>query len=206
MLQQVYPFALPPLPYAYDALEPYIDAETMHYHHDKHFQTYIDNLNKALEPYPALQGLTLEQLLGGRVFPPRGVRSAILHNAGGVYNHALYFAGLSPAGSGPHEPQGRLLMRITESFGDLEAFQKAFVAQALAVFGSGWAALVPGRRNSLRIVSLRNQDTTVPAGMKPLILADVWEHAYYLKYKNARAGYLDALWHVMDYPPLEGGW
>ncbi|MCL2083674.1 MAG: superoxide dismutase [Oscillospiraceae bacterium] len=204
MQNERYPFKLPPLPYAHDALEPYIDAETMHYHHDKHFKAYIDNLNKALEPYPEAHGLTLAGLLSpGRLeqpgSPPEEARRGILDNAGGVYNHDLFFKCLSPR---PDAPGDQLTALINSQYGSFEAFKKAFSELAASVFGSGWACLAIDGGGRLSAVKLANQDTVVPAGMSPVMLFDVWEHAYYLKYKNLRADYIDAIWNVASFPML----
>ncbi|GHU81104.1 superoxide dismutase [Clostridia bacterium] len=197
-----YPYELPALPYAYDALEPYIDTETMHYHHDKHFASYIAGLNQALEPCPRLQSLTLEELLKNPFSLPYKAYTAIMHNGGGVYNHSLYFSGLSPAAGGGHEPKGKLSRMIEASFGSFEDFRKAFTAQALAVFGSGWTVLALTPAQTLEIVSLKNQDTMLATGKRPLLYVDVWEHAYYLKYKNLRADYLKAIWNVLVFPEI----
>ena len=202
MPYNTYPYELPPLPYAYDALEPYIDEQTMHYHHDKHFQTYVDNLNNALEPYPALQRLLLEQLLSGRCNLPRAARTAILHNAGGVYNHTLYFNGLAPAGTGRNTPNERLSMLIDNTLCSFDNFRELFTKNALSVFGSGWTFLTCDCRNRLCIINLKNQDTVVPYRVKPLVIFDVWEHAYYLKYKNLRADYVNGLWNIVNFPEL----
>ncbi|GHU96866.1 superoxide dismutase [Clostridia bacterium] len=193
-----YPYKLPPLPYPYDALEPYIDEETMHYHHDKHFQTYIDNLNAALAPYPALQALPLEELLAYPNLPDKA-RDAILNNGGGVYNHDAFFKGLSPAGANNHQPAGELAKIIDSAFGSFDSFKKTFNETALSVFGSGWAmlGLTPG--GAPAIIKLANQSTASVLHMKPVVLADVWEHAYYLKYKNLRADYLNAFWNVVKF-------
>ncbi|GHV38929.1 superoxide dismutase [Clostridia bacterium] len=197
MTELTYPYALPPLPYAYDALEPYIDAETMHYHHDKHFQTYVNNLNAALKPYPYLQTKTLAQLLRSPQALPRAAATAILHNGGGAYNHNLFFNGLAPASAEKHAPAGRLEQQINRDFKSFDNFKTAFNAQAGAVFGSGWTALAQNLRGTLQIVSFPNQDTLITKGLRVLLLVDVWEHAYYLKYKNARADYLTAIWNVL---------
>jgi len=165
MLDATYPFVLPPLPYPYDALEPYIDAETMHYHYDKHFGGYIDNLNKALEPYPFLQGLTLEQLLAANRMLPAAAYTAIMHNGGGVYNHAIYFSRLCPPGQGGgRRPAGKLLDEISVTFGSFDKFKQELSDHAKNVFGSGWSSLVITREGSLRIVDLFNQQTVAGTG------------------------------------------
>jgi len=202
MLNETYPFVLPALGYEYNALEPYIDTETMHYHHDKHFRAYIDNLNHALEPYPALQKLTLRQILSGRAIAHSNDKESILKNAGGVFNHDLFFRNLSPFGGATHEPQGRLLALVERSFGSFEKFKTEFKAQAMSVFGSGWTMLCMDRAGGLKIVNLKNQDTPVSLQLMPIISVDVWEHAYYLKYRNLRADYLSAVWNVIKFPVI----
>ena len=200
MYQQTYPYQLPPLPYAYDALEPMIDAETMHYHHDKHFATYVNNLNDTVAHYPALQHVPLRALLAAPQRLPTHARTSLMHNGGGAVNHARFFAGLCPASEDKRDPQGILLQNILRDFGSMDALRTAFIAQATAVFGSGWTALVLTLQGKLRIVSFANQDVLSEKAGKILLLADVWEHAYYLKYKNARADYLSALWNVFKFP------
>lgn len=198
-----YPYTLPPLPYAYNALEPYIDTETMRVHHDKHFQTYVDHLNKALEPYPKLQKLTLEKLLSRSSILPYDSYVAIMNNGGGVYNHGLFFQGLAPSSEDVHKPKGYFAAMINKTFGSFETFQKHFTEAALGVFGSGWAclAITPARR--LKILQLTDQETALSINAKTILLFDVWEHAYYLKYKNARAEYIQALWKVAKFPEVK---
>lgn len=197
-----YPYKLPPLPYAYNALEPYIDAETMHYHHDKHFQTYIDNLNSFLKPYPTLQKLTLYELLKNPELIPIKDRTKILNNAGGVYNHYLFFDGLTPPSSSPNRPEGILEEMIGNTFGSFEQFKKIFIQECSDVFGSGWGCLVINNNKKLDIVQLKNQETVLEKNLIPIILFDVWEHAYYLKYKNRRGDYLENIWNVIKYPVI----
>lgn len=200
MINDRYPYALPPLPYAYNALEPYIDAETMHYHHDKHFQTYINNLNNALEKYPRLQRLTLEQLLRNPEALPPAARTAIINNGGGVYNHYRFFNNLAPADESMHQPIGAILGMINTSFGSFDRFKELFTKSALDVFGSGYTVLALTGHGKLAIVNVPNQNTVLPMNAKPVILFDVWEHAYYLKYKNLRADYIKGIWNVISFP------
>lgn len=200
MLCSTYPFELPPLPYDYDALEPYIDAETMHYHHDKHFQTYINNLNEALDKCPKLQCLTLEQILSNPGQIPPSVCESVLHNGGGVYNHARFFEGLAPADSGKTMPGSLLMSKIRCTFGSLDNFKEKFSRCALDVFGSGYTYLVSDSKGMLKIVNLQNQQTLLAQCLEPIILLDVWEHAYYLKYKNARKDYVTGIWNVIAFP------
>lgn len=202
MPYNTYPYELPPLPYPYDALEPTIDAETLHYHHGKHFQAYVNGLNKALEPYPKLQKLTLSKLLANPGKLPRKAYTDIMHNGGGVYNHTLYFNGLAPAGAGNHQPGGELLSLIKEIYGSFEDFKNIFTRQALSVFGSGWTILSLTPKNKLDILNLKNQDTLLATKNRPLLYVDVWEHAYYLKYRNLRIEYLQNIWNVLTFPDL----
>lgn len=198
MLFDTYPFELPPLSYPYEALEPYIDAKTMHLHHDRHFATYVANLNKALEPYPKLQCLTLFQILTRPGILPKDARTVILRNAGGVYNHYLYFEKIGPPCSATR-PTGKLAEDIDRTFGSFEKFKGAFSQNAAGVFGSGWTYLVRLRNGVLAIVNTPNQETPLPSGACVIMLIDVWEHAYYLKYKNARNDYIAAFWNVAHF-------
>lgn len=192
-----YPYELPPLPYAYNALEPYIDAETMRYHHDQHYQTYINNLNEALSGFPKLQKLTLEQLLTRSYFMVgQEEHEKIMNNAGGVYNHMHFFNGLAPADAKGHQPEGALAAKIKGTFGSFETFQTEFTKLALGVFGSGWVCLAVTPMRRLKMYRLLNQATTLSDGARPVLLFDVWEHAYYLKHKNRRDAYLKDLWRV----------
>ena len=193
-----YPFQQPPLAYPYDAFEPYIDEETMHYHYDKHFAAYIKNLNDALEPYPNLHDMRLEQLLCSEELPEEA-QEAILNNAGGVYNHTLFFSLLAPASEDVHEPDGVLLEAIEGFFGSFDEFKEEFSKEAKSVFGSGWTVLVSDSEGNLDIRNVANQDVLFCEGLEPVILFDVWEHAYYLKYKNDRADYVDNLWNVIRF-------
>ena len=191
-----YPFTLPPLPYGYDALLPELDERTMHFHHDKHFQTYVDNLNKLLESHPDLQDRSLEDLILNWTELPEDVRQGIRNNAGGVYNHDLYFRTMAP---GPATvPQGPLDDAIVRDFGGLPELEKALKAAALGQFGSGWSWLVSDRDGNLSVRKSPNQD--VPFPLIPLLLCDVWEHAYYLGYQNRRADYFDAWFRRINWP------
>ncbi|MCI8589758.1 MAG: superoxide dismutase [Clostridiales bacterium] len=197
-----YPYELPPLPYALNALEPIIDEETMFYHFTRHFQNYCNTLNFLLEPYPTLQTLTLEEILSENFrLPPRDAQ-AILNNAGAVYNHYLYFNGLSPIGTGNHQPQGLLLDTINQTFGSFESFQRIFIQQGLSVFGSGWTMLGVNARDQLDIINLKDQYTSIQYMLRPLVIVDVWEHAYYLKHKNDRQSYLENIWSIINWPAI----
>ncbi len=193
-----YPFENTPLPYPFDAMEPYIDARTMELHHDKHLQSYIDNLNKALKNYPRLQPLTLEELIVNVNRFPRDVQTPIRHNAGGVYNHRFFFQGLkNPSAMGI--AAGPLADAIQASFGSMEKFKQDFKAAALSVFGSGYAWLAADRRGRLIILTTANQNTPLTENLCPVLNIDVWEHAYYLKYQNRRADYIDGWFHVINW-------
>lgn len=192
-----YPFENTPLPFSYDALEPYIDEETMRIHHQKHLQTYIDNLNRILSQRPGLQKLPLEELatVSGRL--PHAALLPLARNAGGVYNHRFYFEGLTPHPIG--KPVGDLASAIDKTFGSWESFQQAFTKAALAVFGSGYAWLTLDRRGRLAISCTANQETPLARGLRPLLCIDVWEHAYYLKHQNRRKDYLPDWFAVTDW-------
>jgi len=195
MESEHYPFEKKPLPYAYGALEPYIDTRTMMLHHDRHYGTYVYNLNKYLETKPQLQGLSLEELLVGHIKDEQ-----IRHNAGGVYNHEFFFAGMRPGISQiVIGLSGKLMQSITRDFGSLENMKAKFNEAAMGVFGSGYAWLCVYPNGRLSIVPTPNQDTPVTVGLKTLLCVDVWEHAYYLKNYNERAKYLDNFWHVVDW-------
>lgn len=185
------------LPYAYDALEPHIDARTMEIHHSKHHATYLANLNNALEAYKDLQSKSLEDLLRDLNALPEAGRTAIRNNGGGVLNHNLFWSMMSPKGGG--EPKGELAKAIEAAFGSFPAFQEQLTKAGLGRFGSGWAWLVLDRAGKLAITSTANQDTPISEGLRPLLGVDVWEHAYYLKYQNRRADYLAAWWNVVDW-------
>ncbi len=193
---KTYPFALAPLPYAYDALEPYIDADTMHYHHDKHLKAYVDNLNKALEGYPAYHGWTLEELLRRLDELPDGLRTAVRNNGGGVYNHDLFFAMLAPEGQA-------VPAAVADAFGGAEGWAGEMKAKALGQFGSGFAWLAEDAAGRLRVIALPNQDNPLSQGLRPILPLDVWEHAYYLKYQTLRAAYIDAWLHVVNWDAVE---
>ncbi len=189
-------FSLPKLPYDYDALEPSIDAETMKIHHDKHHQAYITNLNAAIATLPDLQGKTIEEILtsGGKL-PP-----AVINNGGGHANHTLFWEIMGPKAGG--EPSGALATAIDKAFGSFDKFQKNLSTTAITRFGSGWGWLVVNK-GALEILSTANQDSPLMKGMKPILGVDVWEHAYYLKYKNLRPKYVEAWWNVVNWKEVE---
>ena len=191
------PFTLPPLPYAYDALEPSIDQETMHIHHDKHHLAYITNLNKAVAGQPELQGKTVEEMLRNLNGVPEAVRIAIRNNGGGDYNHTLFWQVMGPSKGG--EPKGDLAQAIQSTFGSFADFKNKFSEAAVKRFGSGWAWLSVEPGGKLKLESLPNQDSPLSAGATPILGLDVWEHAYYLKYKNLRPAYVAAWWNVVNW-------
>ncbi|WP_324035544.1 superoxide dismutase [Aeromonas caviae] len=188
---------LPALPYAYDALEPHIDAKTMEIHHSRHHQTYISNLNAALADLPVLAALPLEALLARIDSLPAQVQGAVRNHGGGHANHSLFWQVMSPAGGG--EPDGELAAAMERDLGGLEAFKQAFTQAALSRFGSGWAWLVVDGRGKLQVVSSANQDSPLMEGLTPILGLDVWEHAYYLKYQNKRPDYIAAFYNVIDW-------
>jgi Fe-Mn family superoxide dismutase len=193
---------LKPLRFPYDALEPYIDAETMELHHDKHHQAYVDNLNKALEPYPQLAELAVEDLLRRLDQVPDAIRTAVRNNAGGHVNHQLFWDILGPPAD--RSPKGAIGDALKRDFGSFEHFQALFTDAATTHFGAGWAFLVMSApRQRLEIVSLPNQDSVLEHGTPGLLCCDVWEHAYYLKYRNRRADYLNAWWKVVAWDVVD---
>ena len=188
-------FEVPDLPYAYDALEPYIDETTMHLHHDKHHQAYVDKANAALKG-TEWADRSVEDVLTNLSSLPGDKQGPVRNNAGGHYNHSLFWKMMSPDGGG--EPTGAIGEAITSAFGSFDAFKEEFKAAGVARFGSGWAWLVKDS-SGLAVVSTPNQDTPLSDGSAPLLGADVWEHAYYLKYQNKRPEYLDAFWNVVNW-------
>ncbi|WP_017185827.1 superoxide dismutase [Alkalibacillus haloalkaliphilus] len=189
-------FELPELPYAYDALEPHIDQETMNIHHTKHHNTYVTKLNAALEGHADLQDKSLEELLQNLDSLPSDIQTAVRNNGGGHANHTLFWSILSPNGGG--EPTGELADKIKEAFGSFDQFKEDFAAAGAGRFGSGWAWLVV-KNGNLEITSTPNQDTPVMEGITPILGLDVWEHAYYLKYQNRRPDYINAFWNVVNW-------
>lgn len=190
-------FTLPDLPYDFNALEPYIDARTMEIHHGKHHQAYIDNLNKALEKAPGLQGKTIEEIVSNLNSAPEEVRTAIRNHGGGHYNHSLFWKVMTANGGG--EPEGELLQRINSSFGSFDAFKEKFAQAAVTRFGSGWGWLSVDGKGGLVVHSTANQDTPLMEGFKPILGIDVWEHAYYLLYQNRRPEYIENFWNVINW-------
>ena len=188
-------FSLPDLPYAFNALEPHIDAKTMEIHHGKHHATYVSKLNAALEKAPSFQGRAIEDILKSLESVPADVRTAVRNHGGGHFNHSLFWKMLSPKGGG--KPSGALATEIDKNFGSFDAFKEQFGNAAANLFGSGWAWLCSDAAGKLVVTALPNQDNPVSQGLKPLLGLDVWEHAYYLKYQNRRPDYIAAFWNVV---------
>ncbi len=195
------PFTLPALPYEYDALEPSFDAATMHLHHDKHHQAYVNNLNAAVAAHPELAGKTLEELITNLSCVPEAARTAVRNNGGGHANHSFWWPTL---GKGGVAPSGELAKAIDSKFGSLSGFQDKLTAAAMSVFGSGWAWLVKLPDGSLAIDTTPNQDSPLTSGHKAVLAVDVWEHAYYLKYQNRRVEYVKAFFQVLNWDYVSG--
>lgn len=193
-------FELPKLQYAYDALEPYIDAQTMTIHHTKHHQAYVDNANKALEKHPDLLKKPVHELLMDLGKIPENARMAFRNHGGGHANHSMFWMSMKPKGGG--EPHGELKKAIDKSFGNFAAFKEKFSNAAMTRFGSGWAWLVLNKGN-LEVYNLPNQDSPLSEGKTPLLGLDVWEHAYYLKYQNKRKDYVDNWWNVVNWDMID---
>ena len=189
-------YELPPLPYSFDALEPYIDAMTMEIHHDKHHAAYVTNLNKALEQAPDLANQPIEDLLRNMSKVPESIRTAVQNNGGGHANHSMFWEIMGPNGGGA--PSGTLADAINAAFGSVDALKEKINANGAARFGSGWSWLV-WNNGKLEALSTANQDSPLMNGMTPILGVDVWEHAYYLKYQNKRADYLKAWWDVVNW-------
>lgn len=189
-------FTLPPLPYAVDALEPHIDAETMRIHHGKHHAAYVAKLNEAVATAPQLSGRPVEALLVDLAAVPEAVRTAVRNHGGGHANHTLFWESMRPGGAAPSEELGRAIETV---FGSLDGLTEKMSAAAAGVFGSGWAWLVAGGGGALAVTTTANQDSPLSSGQTPLLGVDVWEHAYYLSYQNRRNDYLAAWWKVVDW-------
>ena len=191
--------SLPPLPYPSDALEPYIDKQTMEIHHGKHHQAYVTNLNAALEKHPALQSKTVEDLLKGINTVPEDIRTAVRNNGGGHANHTMFWQIMAPKAGGA--PTGKIADAINGSFGSFDKFKEEFKKAAVGRFGSGWAWVIESG-NKLSIESTANQDSPLMDNKKIVFGIDVWEHAYYLKYQNRRPDYIDAWWNVVNWAEI----
>lgn len=193
-------FELPQLPYAYDALEPHIDKETMNIHHTRHHNTYITNLNAALEG-KEVSATTIEELISNLDALPEGIQTAVRNNGGGHANHSLFWTLLTPEGTGA--PVGEVAEAINAKFGSLDEFKAAFTQAALTRFGSGWAWLVVNNNGELEVTSTPNQDSPLMEGKTPILGLDVWEHAYYLNFQNKRPDYVGAFWNVVNWTKVE---
>ena len=193
-------FQVPPLPYDYSALEPYIDAQTMTLHHDKHHGAYVSNVNAALEKHPQLGSKSVEDLLRDINSVPEDIRATVRNNAGGHMNHSMFWQIMKPKGGGP--PTGRIADEIKKVFGSFEEFQKQFNDTGAKRFGSGWVWLVRSKAGKLEIISSANQDNPIMDGHHAIMGNDVWEHAYYLKYQNRRPEYLAAWWNVVNWDEI----
>jgi Fe-Mn family superoxide dismutase len=193
-------FTLPPLPYDFAALEPHIDAKTMEIHHGKHHQTYVNNLNAAIEKAPELANKSLDDLMRTVGSAPEAVRTAVRNNGGGHWNHSMFWQIMSPNAGG--EPGGNLGTAIRGAFGDFAKFREQFSAAGVGRFGSGWAWLI-NNGGKLSITSTPNQDNPLMEGQKAVMGLDVWEHAYYLKYQNRRPDYIQAWWNVVNWKEVE---
>jgi Fe-Mn family superoxide dismutase len=197
-LNMFYPFQLPELPYQYDALEPSIDERTMHFHHDKHHQAYVTKLNDALQKWPEGQKIDLEKILSTPAKIPEHMRATIINNGGGHWAHSMFWKIMNPGGGG--EPTGVVADAIKRSFGSFKAFKDLFSTEAARFFGSGWTWLVIAPNGELAILSTLNHDLPQADDFKPLLVLDLWEHAYYLKYQNRRSGFIENWWHIVNWP------
>ena len=196
-------FILPDLPYAYEALEPFVDEETMHIHHDKHHASYVKNLNDLLAGHDDLLNMDINELLKNLDKVPEEIRQKVKNNAGGVANHNMFWEIMEPnPKSEARNPKQYLMAQIQKDFGSFEAFQEKFSAMALGHFGSGWAWVVVND-GKLEISDCSNQDSTISYSLSPILCLDVWEHAYYLKYKNMRAEYIAAFWSIVNWKEVE---
>ncbi len=199
-MDHFYPFVNYPLTYPFQRMEPFIDIQTMYLHHDKHLQAYVDNLNETMGQHPEWWKVSLEEMLSDLDRVPESFRTSVRHNGGGVYNHQFFFAGLRNQGE---QPQGKLLEQIRRQYGHDSAFFQKWKEAALSVFGSGYAWLVADEEKQLQIITTANQDTPLERHLAPLLVIDVWEHAYYLKHKNLRGSYVDDWWQVVNWERAE---
>jgi Fe-Mn family superoxide dismutase len=192
---------LPKLPYAYDALEPFIDAKTMEIHHTKHHAGYVTKLNEALANYPELKDKSVRELLAGLQNAPDALKTAIRNQGGGHFNHSMFWELMKPQGGGA--ATGEVAKALVKTFGTFEKFQEEFTKAASGVFGSGWAWLALSSAEGLKIIQTSNQENPISSGLKPVLGIDVWEHAYYLKYQNRRLDYISAWWNVVNWSKVE---
>ena len=195
-------FKMPALPYEYDALEPHLDAKTMEIHYSKHHQTYANNINALVKGHEAFfKGKTIEEILSRVEEIPEAIRQAVINQGGGYANHSFFWEILSP--NSDKKPSGLLASKINEQFNSFEEFKKQFSQTAITHFGSGWACLVLNDKHELEIVKTFNQDSPISLGKVPLLLIDVWEHAYYLNYQNRRPEYVEAIWNVLNWTEVQ---
>ncbi len=192
-------FKVLPLPYAYDALQPYIDKETMQFHHEKHYVAYTKNLNAAVSQYPELKQKSAEELIKNINSLPKEIRTNVRNNGGGYVNHTMFWEIMSPAPQGGGNPTGEIAEAINEAFGSFAAFKEEFNSAGNKRFGSGWSWLVLDKKDKLKITSTGNQDSPLMEGLYPIMGNDVWEHAYYIKYRNNRGEYLKQWWNVVNW-------
>ncbi len=198
---RTYKFILPNLNYDYAALEPYIDRKTMEVHYTKHHKTYVENLNKAIEKHPELHNYSLENLLENLERLPADIGDSVRHNAGGHYNHSLFWEILTPNSN--KKPKGKIAKAINQKFGSFAKFKEIFSKAAKELFGSGWIWLCIDDNKELKLVSTKDQDCPISNGLTPILCLDVWEHAYYLKYQNKRIDYITAWWNIINWPFVE---
>jgi len=194
-------YTLPPLGYAYNALEPHIDARTMEIHHTKHHQAYINNVNNALKGKADLENKSVEELISNIIAIPEEIRNVVRNNAGGHYNHSLFWTVIGPNAGG--QPQAGVGAAINQAFGSFDAFKEKFAQAAATRFGSGWAWLSVSKDGKLEVSSTPNQDSPLMEGKTPILAIDVWEHAYYLHYQNRRPDYIAAFWNVVNWQEVE---
>ncbi|MDB5103965.1 MAG: Superoxide dismutase [Fibrobacteres bacterium] len=194
-------FTLPPLPYPTDALEPFYDKATLEIHHGKHHAAYVDKLNKALEAIPAFHDKGIDDILMDLDAIPQGMRQSVINNGGGHANHSLFWSIMAPGKGGA--PKGKIGEAIQKEFGGFDEFKKTFTAKALELFGSGWTFLVQDADGKLQILNLPNQDSPISKRLQPLLLVDLWEHAYYLKFQNRRPEWVETWWNVVDWDRVE---
>jgi Fe-Mn family superoxide dismutase len=195
-------FELPPLPYAFDALEPHIDAKTMEIHHDKHHAAYVNNVNAALEKHPEWGKKSIEDILWGINQVPEDIRTAVRNNGGGHSNHSIFWTIMGPEGGGA--PSGRIADSIKTTFGSFDTFKEQLQKAAMGQFGSGWSWLVVDKTGKMSVKAYPNQDSPYMEGLTPILGVDVWEHAYYLKYQNRRADYVTAWFNTLNWKAIDG--
>lgn len=195
-----YPFVLPPLPYAYNDLEPHIDTQTMNIHHTKHHQAYVDNLNKAIEECPKYKEYTLEDLLANLDNLPSSIKDQVKNNGGGHFSHMLFWDSLSPISQ---NPSAKVVEEINKNFGSFENFKKTFTQKALVHVGSGWIWLCVSSNKNLEILVTLNHETPLAKGLFPILVLDLWEHAYYLKYQNRRPEYVATWWNIINWENVD---